>query len=226
MSAVQPDPAIEPGPEHLAATDFLDAQSSGVNKFAGEAVAGATSERDRVRRLFAAVRDEIRYDPYSVSSDPSDYRASAVIERRVGYCVPKAVVLAAAARSLGIPARLGFSDVRNHLQSPRLAEIMGTDVFVFHGYTELHLDGAWRKATPAFNASLCARFGVAPLEFDGTEDALLHQFTGEGRRHMEYVHDRGVYADLPLTRILEEFAATYPKPLLRPHEAADPAFAD
>ena len=132
-----------------------------MREFAQSAVAGASSERERARGLFAAVRDEIRYDPYTGSSDPGDYRASVVIERGVAWCVPKAVVLTAAARSLGIPARLGFSDVRNHLQSPRLAELMGTDVFVFHGYTEMHLGGAWRKATPAFNATLCERFGVA-----------------------------------------------------------------
>jgi transglutaminase-like putative cysteine protease len=226
MSEVQPDLATHPGPEHLAATTFLDTKHPVVCEFAQDAVAGARSERDRARRLFAAVRDDIRYDPYSVSSNPGDYRASVVIERHVAYCVPKAVVLAAAARSLGIPARLGFSDVRNHLQSPRLAAVMGTDVFVFHGYAELNLEGAWRKATPAFNSSLCARFGVAPLEFDGTQDALLHQFTGDGSRHMEYVRDRGVYADLPLARILAEFAATYPGPLRRQPEIEDPAFAE
>ncbi len=226
MSEVQPDLVTEPGPQHLVATAFIDSQDPVVREFAQNAIAGAPSEREQVRRLFAAVRDEIRYDPYSVSSDAGDYRASAVIERRVGYCVPKAVVLAAAARSLGIPARLGFSDVRNHLQSPRLAELMETDVFVFHGYTELYLEGAWRKATPAFNASLCVRFGVAPLEFDGTQDALLHEFTGDGSRHMEYVRDRGVYVDLPLARILAEFAATYPRPLRPTHVTNDPAFAE
>ena len=226
MSDVQPDLATEPGPEHLAATPFLDGQERVVREFAQRAVAGASSERERVRGLFAAVRDEIRYDPYTVSSDPGDYRASAVIERGVAWCVPKAVVLTAAARSLGIPARIGFSDVRNHLQSPRLAEVMGTDVFIFHGYTEMHLGGAWRKATPAFNATLCERFGVAPLEFDGTEDALLHPFAGDGSRHMEYVRDRGVYLELPLARILAEFAAAYPRPLRRPSEVEDPAFAE
>jgi len=226
MPDVQPDPATEPGPEHLAATSFLDSQDRVVRDFAERAVAGASTERERVRGLFAAVRDEIRYDPYTVSSDPGDYRAGAVIERGVAWCVPKAVVLTAAARSLGIPARLGFSDVRNHLQSPQLAELMETDVFVFHGYTEMYLDGVWRKATPAFNATLCERFGVAPLEFDGTEDALLHPFTGDGSRHMEYVRERGVYVDLPLERILAEFAAAYPRPLRRPSDIEDPAFAE
>jgi len=226
MSDVGPDPATEPGPEHLAATPFLDSQDPVVREFAQRAVGSPPSEPERVRRLFVAVRDEIRYDPYTVSDDPGDYRASVVIERGVAWCVPKAVVLTAAARSLGIPARLGFSDVRNHLQSPRLAELMETDVFVFHGYTEMHVGGAWRKATPAFNATLCERFGVAPLEFDGTEDALLHPFTGDGSRHMEYVRDRGVYVDLPLTRILAEFAAAYPRPLRRPTEVEDPTFAE
>jgi transglutaminase-like putative cysteine protease len=226
MPAVEPDLATEPGPEHLVATAFIDTEHPLVRGFARDATAGAPSDRERVGRLFAAVRDQIRYDPYSASNDPADYRASTVIERGAAYCVPKAVVLAATARSHGIPARLGFSDVRNHLQSARLADAMGTDVFVYHGYAELYLEGAWRKATPAFNASLCARFGVTPLEFDGTHDALLHPFTGDGSRHMEYVRDRGVYADLPLERILAAFAATYPVSVLRDQEVDDPAFAE
>ena len=137
-------------------------------------------------------------------------RASAVLERRSAYCVPKAVLLTAAARAAGIPARLGFADVRNHLQSERLEAVMQTDLFVFHGYSALWIDGRWVKASPAFNAELCARFGVAPLDFDGRIDALLHAFTGDGRRHMEYVRDRGLRQDLPLDEILTAFAQHYP----------------
>ena len=127
----------------------------------------------------------------------------------MAFCIPKAVVLTAAARSLGIPARLGFSDVRNHLQSPKLAERMGTDVFVFHGYSELYVHSIWRKATPAFNAELCERFSVPPLSFDGSADALLHPFAADGSAYMQYIRDRGVYADLPLGAILEVFATAY-----------------
>ena len=213
------------GREHLAPTWFLDSDHPVVRQFAAEAIADCEEGPDRISRLFVAVRDAIRYDPYTATADPQDYRASAVIERRVGYCVPKAVVLTAAARSLGIPARLGFADVRNHLQSRRLAEVMRTDVFVFHGYSELYVPGGWRKATPAFNASLCARFGVAPLDFDGTGDALLHPFSGDGRRHMEYIRDRGVYADLPLDLILSTFATAYPGMLDQRRAIDDAAFA-
>jgi transglutaminase-like putative cysteine protease len=213
-----------PGPQDLAPTGFIDAAHPTVRAFAQRAVAEAPTDRERVSRLFTAVRDEIRYDPYQLSQEPERYVASNVISRGAAYCIPKAVVLTAAARSLGIPARLGFSDVKNHLQSPKLAERMGTDVFVFHGYSELYVHGAWRKATPAFNRELCERFGVEPLTFDGSADALLHPFSGDGSAYMEYIRDRGVYADLPLGLILKVFAAAYPNFGIGEAGDDDPAF--
>src|SRR5262252_9157720 len=120
MTKPDRDPAAPPGPEHLAATEFIDADHAAVRAFARETVRPATDERERVRLLFAAVRDQVRYDPYSASDDPGDYVASGVLDRSAAYCIPKAVLLTAAARALEIPARLGFADVRNHLQSERL----------------------------------------------------------------------------------------------------------
>jgi hypothetical protein len=87
---------------------------------------------------------------------------------------------------------------------------MQTDVFVWHGYTELWLDGAWRKATPAFNLSLCEKFGLLPLEFDGVHDSLYHPFDRAGQQHMEYVNQRGSFDDLPLTQITATFEQIYP----------------
>ena len=159
--------------------------------------------------LFAAVRDGVRYDPYSVSGDPEDHRASNVLGSDSGYCVQKSVALTAAARAAGIPARLGFADVRNHLSTERLRATMGTDVFIWHGYSVFFVGGRWTKASCAFNAELCARFGVAPLDFDGRQDALLHAYSGDGSRYMEYVRDRGTYPDLPLAAMLADLRATY-----------------
>ena len=217
--------ADPPGPQHVAPTAFIDAGHPAVRGFAARAVAGATTDRERVSRLFAAVRDEIRYDPYELSHDPQTYVASNVISRGTAFCIPKAVLLTAAARSLGIPAGLGFSDVKNHLQSPKLAERMRTDVFIFHGYGELYVAGAWRKATPAFNTELCQRFGVPPLTFDGSADALLHPFAADGSAYMEYIRDRGVYTDLPLGTILEAFASEYPEFGTDRATVDDPAFS-
>lgn len=193
----------------LAPTWFVDSDHPDVVAWAERAVGDATTDRDKAIRLFYAVRDGIRYDPYSASRDPAAYQASAIAHVPAAYCVPKAVLLAAVARASGVPARLGFADVRNHLQSEKLRERMGTDLFVYHGYVELYVDGRWVKATPAFNLELCQRFGVQPLEFDGEHDALLHPYDTAGNRHMEYVRDRGVYADLPLDAMFAAWAEVY-----------------
>jgi len=99
--------------------------------------------------------------------------------------------------------------VRNHLTTEKLRQSMGTDIFTWHGYTEVHVDGAWRKATPTFNATLCAKVGVQPLGFDGHSDALLHPFDGEGRTYMQYVRDHGVYHDVPAKFLMREMARDY-----------------
>jgi transglutaminase-like putative cysteine protease len=141
-----------------------------------------------------------------------DYlKASHTLEVKSGYCVSKAVLLAAVCRSVGIPARLGFADVRNHFYSTRLKNAMGTDLFVYHGYVDLFLNRRWVKATPAFNGALCERFGVIPLEFDGVNDSLFQPFDTNGNKHMEYVTDHGVFGDVPFNEILDSFKRYYPK---------------
>ena len=194
---------------YLRPTWFVDCDTPAVRRRAEEAAAGATSDEERAARLFYLVRDGIRYDPYSITADPGDYRASTVLAQPAAYCIPKAVALTALARAAGVPARLGFADVRNHLSSGKLLARLGTDLFVYHGFTEFWLGGRWVKATPAFNIELCERFGVQPLEFDGRSDALFHEFSADGRRHMEYVAQRGSFADLPLGEIMAAFAARY-----------------
>lgn len=201
------DPTLEP---FLRPTACVESEAPAVRAFVARVTRGADDARERAIRLFYAVRDEIRYDPYGVVLSADFLRATSVLERGAGFCVAKAVVLAAGARSVGIPARLGFADVRNHLTTERLRAQMGTDVFAFHGFTELHLDGRWVKATPTFNRSLCDRFGVKALDFDGVHDSLLHPFDTAGQRHMEYIRDRGTHADVPLEEMRAVFAELYP----------------
>ncbi|GEL18168.1 transglutaminase-like domain-containing protein [Pseudonocardia asaccharolytica] len=196
--------------DYTAPGSFVDSGSSQVRAFAARVVGDETDPLAQAVLLFETVRDEIWYDPFGLTTDPAAYRASAVATSASNWCVPKAVLLTAAARAVGIPARLGFADVRNHLNTPRLRQRMGgVDLFVFHGYTDLFLGGRWVKATPAFNSELCARFGVAPIAFDGRRDALMHEYTGGGEQYMEYVHDRGTYTDLPLEEIFATFRAHY-----------------
>ena len=196
--------------EYLSPGRYIDSRNSRVVAFAEENVKGR-DERERAVSLYYAVRDKIRYNPFLDFSKPDVFRASAVLEAGQGFCVGKASLLAACARAAGIEARVGFADVKNHLTTPRLAETMGSDLFVYHGYTDLRIDGRWVKATPAFNLALCTRFRVKPLEFDGRADSIFHPFDEDARRHMEYLRDRGVYADVPVDEIQRAFREAYPK---------------
>ena len=196
--------------EYLQPGRFVDSAHPAVIDFARQHAQGA-GERERAVALYYAVRDTIRYNPFQNFMADDAYRASACLERSLGWCVSKAALLAGAARAVGIPARVGFADVKNHLTTPELTAKMGTDLFVYHGYSELRLDGRWIKATPAFNLSLCKRFRVKPLEFDGREDSIFHPFDEDDRRHMEYLRWRGEYADVPAEEIKRVFRETYPE---------------
>ncbi|TAL39770.1 MAG: transglutaminase family protein [Spirochaetes bacterium] len=196
--------------EFLDGTQYLDKDEPAIAAFARETAEGARDDAEKAVRLYYAVRDGVRYNPYALSADPATYRASFVLAQKEGYCVQKCILLAAAARAAGVPARVRFATVKNHLATAHLRELMRTDLFVFHGLTEFFLGGRWVKATPAFNLSMCEKFGVLPLEFDGTADSVFHPFDRAGNRHMEYVHDYGPFADFPFEYMMEEYRKYYP----------------
>lgn len=210
--------------EYLAPGRYIDSDHPAVVAYAREHAQGST-DRERAVSLYYAVRDGIRYNPFLDFTRDTAYRGSACLETGEGFCVGKAALLAACARAAGIPARVGFADVKNHLTSPRLAERMGTDLFVYHGYAELWLEEQWVKATPAFNLTLCEKFRVRPLEFDGREDSIFHAFDADNRRHMEYLRDRGSFADVPVAEIQRVFRETYPKLYGLGKDAAKETFA-
>ncbi len=216
----------------LQPTWFIDSDSPEVEDFSAQVVGSSNDPTEIAVALFLAVRDGFRYDPYGLSTDPNSYRASAVAGSESNWCTPKAVLLTAAARHCGIPARLGFADVKNHLTTQKLSARMGTDLFAWHGYSELLLNDRWFKVSSAFNIELCERFGVKVLDFDGSDDALMHAYDTSGNKHMEYVRQRGSFDDLPLDEILADFREIYTDMVAPSTDAlddtafADPAVAD
>lgn len=215
--------------DYLAPADFVDSNSPEVREFVAAALEGLAADapaRDKAICLFEAVRDRLRYDPYKISLAPDDYRASAIAKAETAYCVPKAILLAACLRAAGIPAALGFADVRNHLNTAKLSELMGTDLFIYHGYVQLWLGDESYKITPAFNMELCERFGVKPLVFDGASDALFHEFDQQDQRHMEYVNDRGLFTDIPIELFLHDFREAYPNMVAHIDRGEAPAIKD
>ena len=194
----------------LAPGEYIDSGHPSVVAFAREKVAGVDNPRDRCIKLYHAVRDGIKYEPYLNWTDEANFRASNVLKAQKGFCVGKAALLAACCRAVGFPSRVGYADVRNHMTSKRLRALMQSDVFCWHSYAELYIDGKWVKATPAFDATLCARLEIPPLEFDGRTDSLFQACDPDGRRRMEYLNFRGNFADVPFAQIRRDMCKFYP----------------
>jgi transglutaminase-like putative cysteine protease len=195
---------------YLAPGALIDSDHADIASYARR-VAGEGSNREKALSLYYAVRDDLRYDPYNTPMRHEAYRASTTLAAGHGYCVNKAGLMAAVCRAVGIPARVGYADVRNHMTTRRLTDLMGSDIFYYHGYTEVWLEGRWVKATPAFNRELTTKFGLKPLDWDGISDSIYHPFDLSGRRHMEYLAYRGVFADIPFEEIRGAFRHYYPR---------------
>ncbi len=198
-----------PNQEYLIPTSIIDSDHPAIIAFAREVIGGDRNPVDQAKKIYYAVRDGIRYDPYYPFYLPEHYRASNILKSGRGFCVCKASLLCALGRSLGIPARVGFATVRNHLATKQLLDYMGSDLFVYHGYTDFFLLGKWVKATPAFNKELCERHKVAPLEFDGLEDSIFQPYNLENHLFMEYKAFSGVYADIPVETIVAGWEEAY-----------------
>jgi transglutaminase-like putative cysteine protease len=171
------------------------------------------SKKENVVRLFYQIRDEFHYYPYDIDLRPFALKASYVIGKPTSYCAQKAMLLGACARAVGVPSQLQFFNVRNHLGMGNLQKFTKIDLLVFHTGLQVQIDGKWLKVTPAFDAVLCKKLGVAPLEFDGEHDAIFQEYEGtenDKKGFMEYVHDYGVFAEVPMGLMMQELSKYYP----------------
>jgi transglutaminase-like putative cysteine protease len=193
---------------YLTPTYYLDYNHKVVENYVAKHISIDDTPKEKAVKLYYAIRDDFKYNPYDISLKPEHFKASYLLQRTDGYCIEKALTLAACARAAGIPSRLGFSNVTNHIGTSKLEEMLGTNVLVFHGYTEMWIEGKWVKATPAFNAQLCQKLGVAPLEFDGEQDSIFQAYNNGGK-FMEYLHEYGTFEDLPYQLMVSEWKKHY-----------------
>ena len=204
--------------KYLKPTSTFDSDSESIEEKAREFTQGKKDAIEKARALFYFVRDGISYNIYVPKHMPEHFRASNTLARGKGYCVQKAVLLVALARAAGIPARLGCAKIRNYLVPPKVLEILKSDIFPWHGYAELYLDGKWVKATPAFDLKMCQEYRLIPVEFDGRNDARFHPLNLDGESHIEYLLDRGPFDDVPLAEIRK---ALIERNMLDPKELVD-----
>ncbi|OGP95583.1 MAG: transglutaminase [Deltaproteobacteria bacterium RBG_16_47_11] len=194
---------------YLTPTSIIDSDHKSIQGYAHGVIGKSTDPIDIAVKLYLAARDGIRYAPYTPFHLPDHYRASSVLYRGRGFCVPKASFLCALGRACGIPSRVGFATVRNHLATKQLIVFIGSDLFVYHGFVEFYLGEKWVKATPAFNIELCQKHHVPPLEFNGREDSLFQAYNLENKKFMEYVEFHGIETDIPVDRIVKSWMKAY-----------------
>ncbi len=187
----------------LEPTPYIDCDAQPLKDKSLALVRGIPSPRDKAIKIFYAVRDGIKYTIYGKRSLPEHFRASFILSAGEGYCVQKAILLVALARAASIPARLRLAAIRSHLVPKEMLEKRGTNLFSYHGYADLYIEGSWVKVTPTFDLKSCVDAGLRPVDFDGEHDALLPSTTLDGRPHIEYVEDRGFFEEVPFDAIMK-----------------------
>ncbi len=201
---------VEIDAAYLLPTDIIDSNHEDIIRFAAESIKGTGNDSvAQAVKLYYRVRDEIWYDPYVPFYRPEHYLSSKVLKNGRGYCVSKASLLCSLGRVCGIPSRVGFATVRNHLATRQLLAYIGSDLFVYHGFVEFYLNEKWVKATPAFNARLCLKHRVLPLEFNGLEDSVFQPYNLKSELFMEYLTDHGTFADIPVDIIVDAWKEAY-----------------
>lgn len=202
--------------QYLSAGFYTNSDHPAVMEYTRRITQNISDTKEQLKTIFTAVRDGFSYNPYRVVLKPFALQASYLLTKDYGYCIEKSNLFAACARVLGVPSRLGFANVRNHLATGKLEQHLKTDLLVFHGFAEIFLDGRWIKVTPVFDRSLCDKMGVPPLEFDGENDCIFQQSDKTGNPFMEYVDDHGTFADVPLEAFIAEMRKHYPHLFLKP----------
>ncbi|MEW7291766.1 transglutaminase-like domain-containing protein [Aquimarina sp. 2304DJ70-9] len=197
--------------DYLAATEYFDYETDEIQKIVKEFKTDRLTDKEKAEQLYLKIRDEWKYDPYTISLLKEAYKASYVAKKTTGHCVDKSILLIACLRAVGIPARIHLAKVKNHIAVERLTEKFGTNELTPHGMINVYLNGKWLKASPAFNASLCKMCNVAPLEFDGENDSILQEFNNEGNVFMEYLEDYGHFEDVPVDFMLNNMKEHYPE---------------
>lgn len=187
---------------------FLDSDHPALRAYVEEKAKGERLQQ-RLQALFYAIRDDFRYNPYEVLLRPDALKASYLLQKQSGYCIEKSNLFATGARVLGVPSRMGFAKVRNHIGTSKLESMLKTNVLVFHGYAEIWLHGKWIKVTPVFDAGLCNKLGVAPMEWDGQNDAIFQEYDSAAGQFMEYLHDYGVFHTIPFDMFVSELRQHY-----------------
>ena len=162
--------------KYLKPTYYFNFENELVQNLISEFKTNKLSDKEKTIGIYTKVRDNWKYDPYSISLSKEKYKSSHIAEKQSGNCVEKSIILIACLRALEISARLHLGKVKNHIAVERLTEKFGSNELTPHGMVNVNLDNRWLKMSPAFNKSLCEKLNVEPLDFDGENNSFLQQY--------------------------------------------------
>ncbi len=175
----------------------IDSDAKNIREKASELTASHRNERDKARRIFDYVRDEIVYNFAPNVSERKDFRASHTLQMGNGFCMQKAALFAALCRASGIPARVGFQDIVDCKIVGPFFELMGTNRLSHHGMSAVYLDDRWIRADCTLDRGLSERKNYRLVQFDGRHDALLPATDRAGKPHFTIRKQSGFYNDTP-----------------------------
>jgi hypothetical protein len=171
-SAARTTERATPEDAALRSTRYIDHTHPTIAQTAARVCADARSPTDCAVRLHDFVRDQISFGFAGAFYDQS---ASEVLASGRGFCNTKGTLLVALLRAAGIAARQRFVDIRADILWPLVEP--GT-TYVDHSYTEVLLEGAWRRTDS---------YIVDQALFERAQDALRKS----GRRIGFAVHAAG-----------------------------------
>ena len=192
----------------LAQDTWIDFNSELFQQFVAE-VPKKDSPIEQAIAIYEYVRDYFRYDPYHIDLREEAFHTENLLAKKRAWCVEKAAVTVAVLRYFDIPSRFGFGIVKNHIRVEKLIGYLQREEIVFHGFTDVFLEGKWVKCTPAFDPGSCKIAGVPVLEWDGKSDSLFQPFSDD-REFMEYLHFYGSFNKIPIELMHSEMFAYYP----------------
>jgi len=200
----------KPNPmSYVENSHLLDYKSPEIQRIILELKSSKLSEKQKAVQIYLKVRDGWRYNPYKLCFEKDCYKASTIAKKKDVHCIEKAILLAACLRGIGIPARLHLAKLKNHIGVERLVEKFGTNELTPYGMVDICLEGKWLKVSPDFNIELCERYNITPLDFDGENDSIFHEFDKAGNVFMEYLEVYGHFEEVPADFIFENFKTNY-----------------
>jgi transglutaminase-like putative cysteine protease len=182
----------------LDPTFVIDSDHPDIVAKARELTEGLPTTSERARRLFYFVRDEITYNFAPVVRGKHDMVASRTLARGDGFCIQKAILLAALGRASHIPTRICFQAIRIHKLREEFVNLLGgSNIFPHHGLNAFYLEGRWIRLDATLDLALVTRKNYLPVEFSASSDALLPPTDRLGLPHFDIVHEHGCFNDLP-----------------------------